>query len=139
MNAEQIKLRALEVEKHELQVQLNHAWRRVEEEAKTKRRLEHLRRFPDSGREKERLLEISCDTWLPALTGVEMPNSRRINCPLPDHGDTSSDCRFYTTSFHCWGCGTGGNVFVFAEHLWGIPRRGSRFPELIQKLVDLLL
>jgi hypothetical protein len=139
----EIEIRALEIARDDFELKLRHAERRLEAviqaEAKTKRRLERQRRFPDSGEEKERLREIPCDIWVPALTGVEIPNGRRISCPLPGHEDNEPSCRFYETSFHCWSCGRSGDIFVFAGYLWVVPHNGSRFPELVKRLAELLL
>jgi len=86
------------------------------------------------------LLEVKCDDWLPALTGVEIPRSRMVRCPFHGGGqERTPSCRFYDTSFYCFGCGRGGDIYCFAGELWGIPTRSRTFPELRERLVDQLL
>jgi hypothetical protein len=147
MNAEEIKLRALEITKGELEYKLRHAERHAEavmsaKLAEAKRKLLSKRFNDASAKEesKQRLLEIPCDAWLPALTGVQMPRYRKVRCPLPGHEEErTASCHFWETRFRCFGCGRGGDIFVFAEYLWGIPCAGPRFPELRERLAERLL
>lgn len=86
------------------------------------------------------LLEIPADTWLPALTNIEMPRSRTIRCPFHANGqERTPSCRLYDTSFYCFGCQAGGDIFAFASNLYGIPTQGRSFPELRERLADHLL
>ena len=85
------------------------------------------------------LLEVPADVWVPALADLELPRSRMICCPLPGHDDRTPSCRIYDQSFHCFGCGRGGDIFAFAGELWGIPTRSRSFPELRERLADHLL
>lgn len=140
MTAEEIQNLANEIAREEFERKLLAAERRVEVAARAKRKLERQRTYLNKGDgTKERLLEVPCDVWLPALTGIEMPRGRRIVCPLPGHETRSANCRFYEMGFYCFGCGRGGHLFVFAEHLWGIERASSGFPELIRRVAERLL
>jgi hypothetical protein len=136
----EIEIRALEIARDEFELKLRAAEKRAAAVAEERRKRERQSRFRDrEDNRKAALLEIPCDIWVPALTGVEIPNGRRMSCPLPDHESDSPSCRFYDLGFYCWACGRGGHVFVFAEHLWGIPRIGPRFPEILDRLAELLL
>ena len=55
------------------------------------------------------------------------------------HEDRTPSCRLYETSFYCFGCHAGGDIFTFASHLYGILSHGSSFPELRERLADHLL
>ncbi|HXW59247.1 MAG TPA: CHC2 zinc finger domain-containing protein [Solirubrobacteraceae bacterium] len=85
------------------------------------------------------LLAVSADVWLPALTDLELPCSRTICCPLPGHEDRTPSCRIYDTSFYCFGCHRGGDIFAFAGELWGVPTHSRSFPALRERLADHLL
>ena len=85
------------------------------------------------------LLAIPADEWLPALTGIDMPRSRMVNCPLPGHEDRTPSCRLYERTYYCFGCHRGGDIFNFAGELWEIPTRSRNFPELRERLADHLL
>jgi hypothetical protein len=85
------------------------------------------------------LLEVPAEVWLPALTGVEVPRGRHVCCPLPGHDDGSPSCRIYDTSFYCFGCSAGGDIFNFASELYGIPSNSRDFPALRERLADDLL
>jgi hypothetical protein len=88
----------------------------------------------------EALLAVAADTWLPALIDVDVPRSRTIRCPFHADGqERTPSCRIYETSYYCFGCGSGGDVFAFAGELWGIPTRSRSFPELRERLADHLL
>src|SRR5215211_2798923 len=45
----------------------------------------------------------------------------RARCPLPDHPDKSPSFVVYldTNSWHCFGCGRGGDVVDLARHAFG--------------------
>jgi CHC2 zinc finger len=99
------------------------------------------RRPPSATAEElhEALLEIPADVWLPALTDEDVPRGRTVRCPLPGHDDRTPSCRLYETSFYCFGCHRGGDIFCFAGELWGIPTHSRTFPELRERLADHLL
>jgi len=85
------------------------------------------------------LLDVPADLWLPALTSVDVPRSRTVCCPLPGHDDRTPSCRIYDTSFYCFGCHRGGDIFNFASELYGIQAHSREFPELRERLAADLL
>jgi hypothetical protein len=99
-----------------------------------------MSRLSTSDEVHDALLALPADVWLPALTDFDLPRSRTIRCPF--HGDgreRTPSCRIYETSFYCFGCGRGGDVFNFAGALWEIPSRSSSFPELRDRLARHIL
>ena len=143
MNAEETHLLALEIARDEFELKLRAAERRAAEELGRKRKMARKQQLTGKARDaearREALREVPCDVWLPRLTGIEVPNGRRVPCPLPGHDDaTEPNCRFYTVSFYCWSCNRGGDVFVFAGELWDIDPK-TRFPELVKLLAERLL
>lgn len=86
------------------------------------------------------LRAVPAETWLRALIDVEVPRGRMIHCPFHADGqERTASLRVYDTSFFCFGCGTGGDVYTFAGKLWQVPTRSRSFPELRERLADRLL
>lgn len=60
----------------------------------------------------------------PALAAVELKrngNNYVGRCPLPGHRDTSPSFKVSSDGqlWYCWGCGVGGTIFSFCEHVAG--------------------
>lgn len=91
------------------------------------------------------LLRVPGPVWARALTGIAVPSSgATINCPFPDHDDRTPSCRIHAEAgwgtWYCHGCHRGGDVYAFAQHLWGVPRaRGEDFKELKREVARALL
>jgi hypothetical protein len=139
----EIEIRALEIARDDFELKLWAAEKHAEAAAKKRRKLERRRqligREADAESQREALLDLPSDEWLLALTGVEMPTGRRVSCPLPGHEDSEPSCRFYASTFYCFSCGRGGDVFRFAGELWGVSWDGRSFATLRKRLVELLL
>jgi len=97
------------------------------------------------------LLNLRSDVWLPALTGLAVPTSRKVICPLPGHEDDyKPSLHLYERSWKCYGCpddergqypGRGGSIFTFAAILWGypLPLRDIAFLGVQSRLLDTLI
>jgi DNA primase len=55
------------------------------------------------------------------------PRKNRIPCPV--HGGTNYNLGFTDRLYHCFTCGSGGDVIHFAQHIFGID-----FPTAIERL-----
>lgn len=83
---------------------------------------------------------IPAAEYVEALTGLHVPRSGMVNCPLPGHEDR-------TPSFHvggrdpfawrCHGCGHGGGIYELAAALAHVPTplRGATFLEVRSALM----
>lgn len=85
-------------------------------------------------RDIDPLREIPAEVYVEALTGQEVPPSRRMNCPLLDHDDSYPSCRIYEFTWNCFSCNRGGTIYELAAYLWGMDRRGRAFVELHKRL-----
>jgi hypothetical protein len=106
---------------------------------------------PTSHDSDDVLLNLRSDLWLPALTGLVVPSSRKVICPLPDHeADRKPSLHLYERSWKCYGCpddgrgqypGRGGSIFTFAAILWGypLPLRDVSFLAVNERLCDTLI
>ena len=99
-----------------------------------------LRALPTPS-DRDVLLEVEPVAYVEALTGVEVPRSGVIRCPLPDHEDRTPSFHVYGAErgFYCFGCHRGGTVYDFAAALWDLPTRGSGFVELRRRVAEALL
>src|ERR1019366_3035825 len=124
LTAEEAQNRANEIARDDLELKVWAAEARTRAANERRRKLERRQRMPEkyanAEAQREALLEIPCDEWLPALTQIEMPRGRTISCPLPGHDDVEPSCRFYETGFYCFSCNRGGRIFEFAGELWDI-------------------
>lgn len=82
---------------------------------------------------------IPTEHYVHTLTGEEVRQGKRCDCPLPDHDDHSRDfavTRESDTGWCCYGCNRGGTIFQFAAYLWGypVPLRGDAFREVRERL-----
>lgn len=50
--------------------------------------------------------------------GYEINRAGYISCPF--HSEKTASCKVYENRFHCFGCGTDGDIFTFTERLFDI-------------------
>jgi hypothetical protein len=98
-------------------VRWGESWRRRSRAARLAQR--HSRQ----GIQADVFREIPAETYVERLTGEELPRSRRVSCPLPEHDDLNPACAVYGTSWHCFVCDRGGDIFDFAAAIWGLDTR----------------
>jgi hypothetical protein len=89
------------------------------------------------------LLDIAPAEFVEVLTGLELPASGVIRCPLPDHEDRTPSFKAYRDpedGWCCFGCCRGGSIYDFAGALWGYPPplRGARFSAVRDRLLEIL-
>jgi hypothetical protein len=99
-------------------------------------------RSAPADRHDDRMLEIAPVDYVQALTGIEIPRSGVIRCPLPDHDERTPSFKVYEgpeRGWHCFGCGRGGTIYDLGAALWGISTRGSAFHDLRRELARELL
>ena len=53
-----------------------------------------------------------------SVYGYEMNRAGYITCPF--HSEKTASCKIYEYSFHCFGCGAGGDVINFVKKLFDI-------------------
>jgi hypothetical protein len=88
---------------------------------------------PDRSQRQEEWAEIKRRLPLQQFIEQHAPVTfRRVGdrlvcrCPFPDHPDDSPSFVLYPDdSFYCFGCRRGGDLFVFARHLLGLPTFGA--------------
>jgi len=90
------------------------------------------------------LRRIDPPTFVEALTGLHVPPSGMVSCPLPGHDDRTPSFKAYPDAERgvwCHGCQRGGSIYDFAAQLWGypLPLRGPDFLEVKRRLLDELL
>lgn len=75
------------------------------------------------------LRDIPTQTWVQALTGEEVPHGGFIPCPLPGHeGERTASFKVYEgdKGVWCFGCQRGGDIYAFAQELWGCDFKEAR-------------
>ena len=96
---------------------------------------------PRSGRNKidRALLAIPAADYVRMLTGRTPNRARKIPCPF--HDDRTPSLQLYDDgTWYCYGaCQTGGSIYDFASHLWGISTTGHSFLELRNRLANELV
>ncbi len=90
------------------------------------------------------LRRIDPPSFVEALTGLHVPPSGMVSCPLPAHDDRSPSFKVYPDADRgvwCHGCQRGGDVYAFAALLWdyALPLRGQAFIDVKRRLLDELL
>ncbi len=90
------------------------------------------------------LRRIDPPSFVEALTGLHVPPSGMVSCPLPGHDDRTPSFKAYAAAEQgawCFGCSRGGTIYDFAAQLWGypLPLRGQDFIEVKRRLLDELL
>lgn len=91
------------------------------------------------------LRTIDPPTFVEALTGLHVPPSGMVRCPLPGHDDRTPSFKVYESpdrGVWCFGgCQRGGTIYDFGALLWGyaLPLRGSDFLDVKRRLLDRLL
>jgi hypothetical protein len=97
---------------------------------------------PSSFHAEDVLQSIQPPAYVEALTGLQIPASGMVCCPLPDHDDTHPSFRAYNDpqeGWFCFGCARGGTIYDLAGELWGLQTRGDQFIELRKRLARALL
>lgn len=112
---------------HVRSVRWDDSWRRRSRAARLRQR------HPRQGIQSDAFREIPAEVYVERLTGEALPRSRRVTCPLPDHDDLDPACAVYATSWQCFVCDRGGDIFEFAAAVWGLDTRDD-FPELLNQL-----
>lgn len=84
----------------------------------------------------ERLKGIDAETYVEALTGEEVPPSRKICCPLPDHDERTPSFHVRGTTWRCFGCGAHGTIYDLAAAVSGRELRGRDFLEIHGELLE---
>lgn len=84
-------------------------------------------------RERDRLLDIEAEEYVPILTDTEL-RGHSATCPLPDHEDRSPSFWARGTGWACYGCGRHGSIYELAGLLWGLRREGSDFLAIHREL-----
>jgi hypothetical protein len=86
-----------------------------------------------------KLLAISAEAYVRALTGLKPDSAGKVHCPF--HEDRTASLQLYGDgTWYCFGaCRAGGSVFDFGSRALGIATQGRAFLELRQRLVDELL
>jgi CHC2 zinc finger len=93
----------------------------------------------------DRLLGISPDCYVPALTGETVGRDRKMHCPL--HDDRVPSLHVYPDpagGWFCFGCRRGGTIYDLAAALWlpgtsgGRRLRGAEFLWVRDRLTELL-
>jgi len=84
------------------------------------------------------LKSIPPAVYVEALTGEAVPENGWLNCPLPDHEDTTPSFQVLSSHWRCFGCGRGGGVIDLAAGLYGIEPRGRGYFELRDLIVEAL-
>ena len=85
--------------------------------------------------DRDPLLALDPDRYVSALTGQEVPRSRKVRCPL--HEDRTASLHVYPDAAHgwfCFGCRRGGSVYDLAAGVWGIEPRGAGFVAIADRL-----
>lgn len=80
------------------------------------------------------LRTIPAAEYVATLTGEE---GLRIDCPLPDHDDSSRDFSYRGEQWRCFGCNRHGDIFELAGLLWGLDGNGRDFHEICGRLGSL--
>ena len=84
------------------------------------------------------LRAIATEDYVTALTGQQPNDERKISCPFPEHGNGQEWIPSLQLrdggEWNCFGCGTGGTIYDFAAHLWGISTKGREFKKLRERL-----
>jgi hypothetical protein len=75
--------------------------------------------IPARGRDPYR--DIPAAVYFPLFTGVELPASGNVNCPLPGHVDENPSCNVTDTVLHCHGCDLEGTIYDLWSGLQGGP------------------
>ena len=94
---------------------------------------------PPRGATFDPLLAIEPARYVQLLTGLQVPQSRKVSCPF--HPDRSPSLHVYpdpTQGWACFGCGRGGTIYDLAGELWQLHTRGPEFLQLRNRLHDLL-
>lgn len=65
-------------------------------------------------------MDVDVDELLEQL-GVDLPSSRTVECPYPDHGDSTASFHIYAepVGFYCFGCGRGGDALALVRAFTG--------------------
>ncbi|MHB8492640.1 MAG: CHC2 zinc finger domain-containing protein, partial [Solirubrobacteraceae bacterium] len=77
-----------------------------------------------SPRSDDPLASVAPAVYFKALTGLTVPRSGKVPCPLHDDGTPS--CHVYPTAargWYCYGCDRGGDAYTLAAALWGLDPR----------------
>jgi hypothetical protein len=88
------------------------------------------------------LLEIEPPDYVQVLTGIEVPRSGVICCPLPDHDERTPSFKVYEDperGWFCFGCCRGGTIYDLGAALWSMSTRGPAFHDLRRELARELL
>lgn len=88
------------------------------------------------------LTSIPSRVYFERLTGIAVPRSGMVRCPLPNHDDRGPSCKVYEdTQWRCFGCGAWGNVLDLWSALHGgaIGRdlRGAEFCRVRDELAQI--
>jgi CHC2 zinc finger len=83
------------------------------------------------------LKRIPASEYVTAFTGVPVPASGKICCPL--HDDRTPSFKAYGSRWHCFGCGGDGDIYDLASALTGLECRGADFIELRRRVAAALL
>jgi hypothetical protein len=95
-------------------------------------------RVTEPGTVDAQLRAIATEDYVLTLTGRQPNNERKIPCPFPHHEngqewEASLQLRDHG-EWNCFGCGTGGTIYDFAAHLYGMSTKGREFKNLRERL-----
>lgn len=126
-------LTRMEPEPHETGVQWDETWHRRAKAVKAAQEAPEADWTPD--RYADPLRDLSARVYVEVLTGIEVPHSGRMACPLPDHqGSNPQSFQVGENGWRCFACGKSGTVYDLAAILWGIQPRGQGFVEIHKRL-----
>lgn len=83
------------------------------------------------------LLQVAPDDYVRVLLGVEVPRSRKVECPF--HADECPSLHIYgrpERGWYCFSCRRGGSIYDLASALWGLRTRGRDFLEIRDRLTS---
>lgn len=88
--------------------------------------------------EVDDLLDVSPLDYVPLLSGREVSNRGKVQCPFHGNGVERTPSLVAhsdpSRGWYCYGCREGGNIYSFAAKLWGAGLYGVDFLELKARL-----
>jgi hypothetical protein len=81
---------------------------------------------------------VGTDEYVRALTGLESNGRRKVRCPFHANGaERTPSLHLYDTTWTCFGCRRGGDIYNFAAWLW-LGQRNVKGDEFLQLRARLL-
>lgn len=76
------------------------------------------------------------------LTGRSSEGFEQMNveCPCPDHEDSTPSCKLWDNAeqgWFCYGCGRGGTIYDMAGYIWNMDTRGDSFTRIQNQLEEM--